>query len=165
MGARRGSALLIVLGFLSFMVVSAVAFSIYMRSERVPSSVFRKNASIRQLVQAGLARAISELDNAVRNDPYPGVTFDTSLKANSGWVNGESNASFIDYWLGRVFMPPNPDEEGRGRMAPESETVAVASFEGLGYVPPPLINDVRFLSRRTWTAKWRDFDYAVGRYA
>ena len=162
---RRGSALLIVLGFLSFMVVSAVAFSIYMRSARVPSSVFRKNASIRQLVKAGLARAISELDNAVRNDPYPGVTFDTSLKANSGWVDGESSASFVDYWLGRVFMPPNPDEERRGRMAPESETVAVASFEGLGYVPPPLINDVRFLSRRTWTAKWRDFDYAVGRYA
>ncbi len=162
---RRGSALLIVLGFLSFMVVSAVAFSIYMRSERVPSSVFRKNASIRQLVKAGLAHAISELDNAVRNDPFPGVTSDASLKAMSGWVNGESNASFVDYWLGRVFMPPNPDERDRGRMAPESETVAVATFEGLGYVPPPLINDVRFLSRRTWTAKWRDFDYAVGRYA
>ena len=70
---RRGSALLIVLGFLSFMVVSAVAFSIYMRSERVPSSVFRKNATVRQLVKAGLAQAISELDNVIRDDPFPGI--------------------------------------------------------------------------------------------
>ena len=35
---RRGSALLIVLGFLSFMVVSAVAFAVFMRAERRPSA-------------------------------------------------------------------------------------------------------------------------------
>ena len=36
--SRQGSALLIVLGMFSFMLVSAVAFSIYMRASRAPSS-------------------------------------------------------------------------------------------------------------------------------
>ncbi len=161
---RRGSALLIVLGFLSFMVVSAVAFSIYMRSERVPSSVFRRNVSVRHLVKAGLAHAISELDDAIRGDPYPGLHTGNSLVATKNFSNGEQH--FADTWFGRVFMPPNPDdEEDNSYMAPEGETVSVLNLEGLGYVPPPLVNDVRFLSRRSWAAKWRNFDYGAGRFA
>ncbi len=164
MGNRRGSALLIVLGFLSFMVVSAVAFSIYMRSERVPSSVFRRSVSVRHLVKAGLAHAIAELDDAIRGDPYPGMHNDNSLRANQNFSNGESH--YADTWLGRVFMPPNPDDENDGSyMAPGGETVSVLNLEGLGYVPPPLVNDVRFLSRRSWAAKWRNFDYGAGRFA
>ena len=181
---RRGSALLIVLGFLSFMVVSAVAFSIYMRSERVPSSVFRKNAAVRQLVRAGLARAITELDNVIRDDPFPGVIRKPDDSGSGSRIckymkNARRNIPvdppydglagsrrYIDWWYGRVFMPPNPDDEEDGSLfAPESETVSVVTLEGLGYVPPPLINDVRILSRGSWTAKWRDFDYGVGRYA
>lgn len=161
---RRGSALLIVLGFLSFMVVSAVAFSIYMRSERVPSSVFRRNVSVRHLVKAGLAHAISELDDAIRGDPYPGLHTGDSLVATKNFSSGEQH--FADTWFGRVFMPPNPDdEEDNSYMAPEGETVSVLNLEGLGYVPPPLVNDVRFLSRRSWAAKWRNFDYGAGRFA
>jgi len=178
---RRGSALLIVLGFLSFMVVSAVAFSIYMRSERVPSSVFRKNAAVRQLVKAGLAHAISELDNAIRDDPFPGVIRNSNasgafrkymqhanrnIPVDPPYAGLDGNRRYIDWWYGRIFMPPNPDDEKDGSlMAPESETVSVVTLEGLGYVPPPLINDVRILSRGSWAAKWRSFDYAVGRYA
>jgi hypothetical protein len=178
MNGKRGSALLIVLGFLSFMVVSAVAFSIYMRSERVPSSVFRKNVAIRHLVQAGLSQAMSELDDAIRDDPFPGVIknpgnnvkfmpqANVNVPVNPPYAGLDSNRRYIDWWLGRVFMPPNPDDERDGSvMAPEGQTVAVANIEGLGYVPPPLINDVRFLSRRTWSAKWRNFDYGVGRFA
>ena len=178
MKGRRGSALLIVLGFLSFMVVSAVAFSIYMRSERVPSSVFRKNVAIRHLVQSGLAHAMSELDDAIRDDPFPGVVknpgsnvkfmgqANRNVPVNPPYAGLDGSRRYIDWWLGRVFMPPNPDDEHEGSlMAPEGQTVAVVNLEGLGYVPPPLINDVRFLSRRTWSAKWRNFDYGVGRFA
>ena len=43
---KSGSALLIVLGFLSFMVVSAVAFAIYMRAERMPSSALRRAVAV-----------------------------------------------------------------------------------------------------------------------
>ena len=178
MDRRSGSALLIVLGFLSFMVVSAVAFSIYMRSERLPSSVFRRKAVSRQLVHAAVARAIGDLDNALRADPYPGVHSGSSSQMRN------AGGRFFDEWHGRVFMPPNPGITAcsvhnspnqvsvLGRygqdnciMAPKDETVAVLNLEALGYVPAPLFNDVRFLSRLTWSAKWRPFDQGAGRYA
>ncbi len=178
MDRRRGSALLIVLGFLSFMVVSAVAFSIYMRSERVPSSVFRRKAVSRQLVHAAVARAIGDLDNAIRADPFPGIhSGDVAQMKNGG-------GRFFDEWHGRVFMPPNPgitacpvhnsaNQVSRGNlycqdtciMAPQKETAAVLNLEALGYVPAPLFNDVRILSRLTWSAKWKPFDQGAGRYA
>ena len=93
--SHRGSALLIVLGMLSFMVVSAVGFSIYMRQGRLPSSYLRRNIASRYLVKAALANAIEELDGGfmtkyeigeedsnnpdqgrffgLHDDPYPGV--------------------------------------------------------------------------------------------
>ena len=66
---RRGSALLIVLGMLSFMVVSAVGFSIYMRSSRTPSSYLRRNVSARYLVRSALAKAIEDLEGNYNSDP------------------------------------------------------------------------------------------------
>ena len=60
--SRRGSALLIVLGMLSFMIVSAVAFSVYMRMSRAPSSFLRRNIATSDLVKAALARAIEDID-------------------------------------------------------------------------------------------------------
>ena len=73
MKAHKGSALLIVLGMLSFMVVSAVAFSAYMRSARLPSSYLRRTVSSRLLVKAALAEAMERLDFAIADNPYPGV--------------------------------------------------------------------------------------------
>ena len=55
---RKGSALLIVLGMLAFMVISAVAFSAFMRFSRMPSSYLRRTSSSRHLVKAALAEAI-----------------------------------------------------------------------------------------------------------
>ena len=198
---RRGSALLIVLGMLSFMVVSAVGFSIYMRASRTPSSYLRRNLAARYLVRAALAKAIGELDGAVNtipnwggvdsgsgrdssedrassvpyskpaggsggtgspfygiyDDPYPGVLVgdDTSDRARSG-----------DYWAGRVFMPfgalarPSATETYR-----QEPTVPVLTLEALAYLPPAIINDVRFFARRTRTACWRQLPYDAGRYA
>lgn len=174
---KRGSALLIVLGFLSFMVVSAVAFSIYMRSERVPSSVFRRTTQTRHLVKAALGRAIAEIDDAVRNDPFPGVRTSTARRIVGSVqdIPMGMTSRYLDEWVGRVFMPPNPDKihvgsgsstsyDGR-LMANDSETVDVLNLEGLGYLPPNLINDVRFLARRSFTSKWRMLDYCCGRFA
>ena len=55
---RRGSALLIVLGVLAFLVVSAVAFSAFMRRARLPSSYLRRSVAARELAKGALARAI-----------------------------------------------------------------------------------------------------------
>ena len=70
---RRGSALLIVLGMLSFMVISAVAFAAFMRYTRLPSSYLRRTSSTRQLVKAALAEAIETVDRAINNNPHPGI--------------------------------------------------------------------------------------------
>ena len=70
---RKGSALLIVLGMMAFMIVSAVAFSAYMRFARTPSSFLRRSAAARELTKAALARAIDEIDFSVANNPYPGL--------------------------------------------------------------------------------------------
>ena len=171
---ETGSALLVVLGFLSFMVVSAVAFAIYMRAERVPSSALRRNVATRHLVKAAMAQAMSRVDDAIRNDPFPGLP-NTNGNITANFYHDRNNNA-MDMWYGRVFMPPDP--EGRTmpnqdvfegisatRFAPVTETVSVLNLESLGYIPPPLVNDVRFLSRSTWTAKWQNFAFDAGRFA
>ena len=161
---RRGSALLIVLGFLSFMVVSAVAFAVFMRAERAPSSALRRGIATRHLVKAALARAIGDVDDAVRNDVFPGLPG----SGNGGVYYHDVNNNAHDVWQGRVFMPPDPEGstlDVNTRFAPIGETVSVLNLEALGYLPPALVNDVRFLSRCSWTARWRNFPYDAGRYA
>ncbi|MBQ2058561.1 MAG: hypothetical protein II488_02190, partial [Firmicutes bacterium] len=70
---RKGSALLIVLGVLSFLVVSAVAFSAFMRRARLPSSYLRRVVASRQLAKAALSEAIDQIDRAIADGVHPGV--------------------------------------------------------------------------------------------
>ncbi|MBR2837711.1 MAG: hypothetical protein IKE55_02905 [Kiritimatiellae bacterium] len=172
---RKGSAILIVLGMLSFMVVSAVGFSIYMRSSRTPSSYLRRNVAARYLVRSALAKAIEELEGdfntnedwgkvdesetdvprkfyGIYDDPYPGIVLDSSARSTT---DGRSNG---DYWAGRVFMP-------FGSVSSSDATVPTLTLEALAYLPPAIVDDVRRLSRRTRTASWRSFPYDSGRYA
>ena len=145
--AKQGSALLIVLGFLSFMVVSAVSFAVYMRTERISSSGFHRTASVRQMVKAGLANAISQIDAAIGDDPFPGLGPNSSN--GRGWG--------VDHWSNRVFTPSN--------YLNSSETVAVLTLEGLSYLPPSLVNEVRAGARNTHSAAWQPMSYDVGRFA
>ena len=151
---KKGSALLIVLGMFAFMLVSAVAFSVYMRASRAPSSYVRRNASTRQVLKAAVARAIDEVDTAIGNDPFPDVGFNHDY-GNTGTVSGDKYKN--DNWHGRVFTPSNE--------LALAETVSTLTLEGLGYLPPCLVNEVRYWSRHTRTAKWHSFNYGLGRYA
>jgi hypothetical protein len=157
---KRGSALMIVIGFLAFMIVSAVSFSIYMRAERLPSSALRRTVATRQLVKAALAEAIARVDDAVRGSPFPGLN-------DAQTANYQPRGRTESFWEGRVFMPPNTNvkNEHDVNYAPASETVSVLTLEGLGYVPAPLVNDVRFLGRSSWTAAWQNLPYDAGRFA
>ena len=152
--AKRGSALLIVLGMFAFMLVSAVAFSVYMRASRAPSSYLRRNTSVRQVVKAAVARAIDEVDTAIGNDPFPDVGYNHDYGGN-GIQQG--NRYKNDNWHGRVFTPSNE--------VAMADTVSTLTLEGLGYLPPCLVNEVRYWSRHTRTAKWHAFNYGLGRYA
>lgn len=169
---KKGSALLIVLGLLSFMVVSAVSFSIYMRQSRLPSSYLRRNLAARHLVRAALARAIDELEGAynedanwgkyelsekpdvrrafygIYDDPYPGCGY----KVNN---NSQDDG---DFWFRRVFMPFGPTRFAEA-------TVPTLTLEALAYLPPAIVDDVRKFSRYTRTAAWRSLPYDAGRYA
>ena len=151
---RQGSALLIVLGMFAFMLVSAVSFSIYMRASRAPSSYVRRNASARHLVKAALARAIDEIDMAIGNDPFPGVGYNHDY-GNDGLNQGDRLKN--DNWHGRVFTPSNE--------VAHADTVSTLTLEALGYLPPCLIDEVRYWSRHTRTAKWHSFNYGLGQYA
>ena len=44
-------------------------------------------------------------------------------------------------------------------------TVSTFPLEGLAYLPPPLVNTVRYWSRHTPTAEWKYLDYDSGRWA
>ena len=165
--SQKGSALLIVLGFLSFMVVSAVAFAIWMRNERLPSSALRRSVASRYLVKAALAQAMSRVDDAIRSHPYPGA-WNTNAQATA---YRDGNNCAYDWWESRVFMPPDPEGVGTtsgnpdSRFAPITKTVSVLNLEALGYLPPSLVNDVRLLSRASYAAQWEYFNFDAGRYA
>lgn len=152
--SRSGSALLIVLGMFSFMLVSAVAFSVYMRSSRAPSSYVRRNASARHLVKAALARAMDEIDTAIGNDPFPGVGYNHDYGASG--INDPDNHK-NDNWHGHVFTPSNE--------VAAATTVSTLTLEALGYLPPCLIDEARYWSRHSRTAQWRSFNYGLGQYA
>ncbi|MBQ3314555.1 MAG: hypothetical protein IJG70_01175 [Kiritimatiellae bacterium] len=155
--SRRGSALLIVLGMLSFMVVSAVGFSIFMRESRKPSSHLRRSITARFLLRAALANAIARVDGefntdegrveGVYDDLYPGV----------GPSQSEPVSENGDYWDKRVFMPFG--------MVKPMYTVSTLTLESLAYLPPAIINEVRVWSRLTRTAEWKNLAYDLGRYA
>ena len=165
--SRKGSALLVVLGFLSFMVVSAVAFAIWMRTERLPSSALRRTVANRYLVKAALAQAMSRVDDAIRSHVFPGAWYTNSQ--NTAYC--DQNGCAYDWWEARVFMPPDPEGQGtksgdpNSRYAPVTKTVSVLSLEALGYLPPAIVNDVRLLSRSSWAAQWDYFNFDAGRYA
>ena len=156
---KRGSALLIVLGMLSFIVASAVAFSAYMRYARMPSSFLRRTSSSRLLAKAALAEAIDVIDNSIGNDRRPGQKGRTFVKEYRRITDDEENETdVIDYWQDRCFI-------GSGKLVSPGQTVSVLCTEALAYIPPSIINEVRYYSRRSSAAAWQTLGYDSGRFA
>ena len=122
---RKGSALLIVLGVLSFLVVSAVAFAAFMRRARLPSSYLRRTVASRELAKAALARAVDEIDHAIGSDVHPGI----GDGATKTWQEGQISKSAKNIWRDRVFF--NSDS-----IADIADTAPTLTFEGLAYLPP-----------------------------
>jgi hypothetical protein len=143
--SEQGSALLIVLGFLSFMMISAVSFAVYMRIERQASSNYRHATAARHLLTAGLFRAIDEIDAELRVPEIKGMV---------------RPRKFPD-WQGRVRASAVPNGEKNTLDA------RVLSMEALSFIPGLLVNDVRRYAipnqddqrdslNTTWCgAKWR----------
>lgn len=149
---ERGSALLIVLGFLSFMMISAVSFAIYMRIERQASSNYRHSVTARHLLNAGLCRAIDEIDGELRVPAAPG---------------GSPRPVKFPDWPGRV----KPSAVANGGQ--NNQDARVLSLEALSFIPGIFVNDVRRYAipnsadsrdpnGYTWAgAKWRPLSMPV----
>ena len=144
--SRKGSALLIVLGMMAFMIVSAVGFAVFMRHNRVPSSYLRRSTSSRQLAKAALAEAMARIDRDIGENPHPGL--------GTASTSGQNK----NIWHARVLCETN-------NLVSPSETVSTLTLEGLAYLPPAMVNDVRYYSRRTPTAVWERLPYDSGRCA
>ena len=173
--AHKGSALLIVLGMLAFMVVSAVAFSAFMRSSRLPSSYLRRSISSRMLAKAALAQAIDEIDAAIGDHPHPGVWKNSDFNNSNNrissvvrlpdWESGNRYHN-MNAWLGRVYIGGTTDvARVQDRLIEQYETVPVLSMEALAYIPPSLVNDARYYSRHSPAAAWHSMGFDAGRYA
>ena len=159
--SRQGSALLIVLGMLSFMVISAVAFSAYMRYNRLPSSYLRRASASRLLVKAALAEAIDEIDSAIGNNPHPGIgqtamSYDPDKNSRATGSSRPRNA-----WKNRIYLGTN----NVNNLVSPDDTVSTLTLEGLAYIPPALVNDARYYSRRSRAAQWQNLAFDSGRYA
>ena len=159
---KKGSALLIVLGMLAFMVISAVAFSAYMRYSRMPSSFLRRSSSSRLLVKAALAEAVDEIDAAIGNNPHPGIgqrqPRQTAGLAAAGAGGLNASALTRNHWKNRVYV-------GTNQLFEAEDTVSTLTLESLAYIPPPLVNEARYYSRRSAAGCWRKLGFDAGRYA
>jgi len=115
----------VVLGFLSFMMISAVSFAVYMRIERQASSNYRHATTARHLLDAALFRAIDEIDAELR---VP--------KVNDSSQPSAQPLKFPD-WPGRVKTSAVANGEENAKDA------RVLSLESLSYIPAIFVNDVR----------------------
>ena len=160
---KRGSALLVVLGMLAFMVISALAFSAYMRYSRLPSSYLRRSSASRLLAKAALAEAIDEIDAAIGDNPHPGFGNRQprpgagSLAADVDGLDNEDLRT-RNHWRNHIYLGTN------GLLNADS-TVATLSLEALAYIPPALVNEARYYSRRSFGGIWRNLGFDSGRYA
>ena len=145
----------------SFMVVSAVAFAAWMRASRLPNSFLRRSSSSRLLAKAALAAAIDQVDAAIGNNPHPGIGQE-SPRPNAGITTsgstGTQDTRTRNHWRGRVYI-------GTNQLHSTSETVSPLCVEALAYIPPPLVNEARYYSRRSDAAVWRRLGFDSGRYA
>ena len=155
---KRGSALLIVLGMIAFMVISAVAFSAFMRNSRLPSSYLRRTSYSRLLVKAALAEAIDLIDISIGDNPHPGVGTQAYPYPRRSTETESSSTRQRNYWVNRVFI-------GTNQLVNADQTVSTLTFEALAYLPPALINETRYYSRRSAAAVWHNLGFDSGRYA
>jgi len=85
---KNGVAVIIVLGLLALLMVLGVAFSVSMRVERAGAANYSSAARTRQMVWAGLARAIGDINQTTTN-AYPVGDF---LASGGSWGSNNTNS-------------------------------------------------------------------------
>ncbi len=96
---RSGVAVIVVLGLLALLMVLGVAFSVTMRVERFGAGNYAYDVATKQVVWAGLARAIADLEKDIANDMYP--DWDV-LPSGTGGVTSLAFGEALDYVPGEL---------------------------------------------------------------
>ena len=106
--SNRGSALLIVLGLLSFLMISAVAFSISMRTERTAAAAYRRGLMARELLDNAFVDARATVEQALRDQQENFNVRDAStrtVKNLAPFLYPDSDTQY-----GRVMVSYDPAE-------------------------------------------------------
>jgi hypothetical protein len=130
--------------------VAASAFTMLMRVERGASANYRHMASARQMLYAGLAQAVADLESDLGSDWYPqwGSTWT--------WTNGTHSVTIPPEVLGSIDRTVNDETK--------SNPARILSAEALAYVPSSLHSNVM-----TAEPEWLEMNIGgtniIGRYA
>jgi len=100
--SKSGVALIMVIGLVALMMVMAVAFAIYMRTERVAAGAFRNDVRARQLLHVALARALDGLEANLGDRPYPNWDI-LSSSGGGGDIAGFTNSATME-WIPRAML-------------------------------------------------------------
>ena len=94
--SRQGIALILVVGMLGLMMVMAVAFAVFMRTERVAAGSFRTDVRARALLQVALSRAVASIDADMiaTNRIYP--TWDALYAGGTNYVREALTKNALD---------------------------------------------------------------------
>lgn len=106
--SKRGSALLIVLGLLSFLMISAVAFSISMRTERTAAAAYRRGLMARELLDNAFVDARATVEHALRDQQETFNVRDASTRTVKNLAPFRYPNSDTQY--GRVMVSFDPAE-------------------------------------------------------
>lgn len=122
---NRGSALLIVLSLLSFLMISAVAFSISMRTERTAASAYRRGLMTRELLENAFVDARATLESSLRDQ-------------QSGFNPDDPNTRTVENLA--PFKYPNQDRYGRVMtsvgVSGDSDIAYLLDESVMAHVPP-----------------------------
>ena len=141
---KRGSALLIVLGLLAFLMISAVAFSISMRTEYKAAAAYRKNVLARELLATAFADARAVTDYALKTQRDNAGNFD---RDNIETRTVEALAPFkypAGNRYGRLITSRNTDVyDATGANSAEEEPIAyLLNDKILAHIPPYIASSV-----------------------
>jgi len=87
MHGREGIAIVLVLGLIAVLMVSAVAFAISMRIERQGSFQYRYGIQARHMLWVGVSEAIKEIDGIMGDSLYPEWDMRCSTNSGAGTAN------------------------------------------------------------------------------
>ncbi len=102
---KSGIALVMVLGFLALLIISAVSFSVLMRTERLATRNYVDVVKARNLLHLSLARAMEDIDLQMMTNGVLLVAPPGSVLVST---EPESGQSFDDLLTGeaRAYLPP-----------------------------------------------------------